>query len=404
MFLSYLEYKQEVQLIQPQSAENYKQFGKHLLKWADSTPFERAGEIRPTFVEYLASQKSQRTGHGFSDETWKKCLQVASGFFSWAKEEHPKLFTKLPKHYIQTLKKPKTIQQYSVPSYVTIDEIKAIAHLQIPEEDIVATRDIAVAALLFATGIRAGALASLRLQCVDLSRGVILQFPELGVNTKNKKADITNLLKIDWLLDPIRRWHEIILGQLQPDSLWFAPFNCKWGEMSILHRTHSKTRPAALRKAMRKLFPRAGLSYKSPHKFRSGYAVFTTEYSTTPAEKLAASQNLMHSDTRITEQHYSALQPADRSQHLDQIARNFYQKDLIGKEKIPNVDLDALAELTANKVIDQITIPYYPPGSLADGLLPNLSQQSAHSASPFPMTDAPAEPAKSVSPLQRVNK
>ncbi len=45
--------------------------------------------------------------------------------------------------------------------------------------------------MLFLSEMRAEALASLPISCVDLSAGEIAQLPEAGVRTKNRKAAIT---------------------------------------------------------------------------------------------------------------------------------------------------------------------------------------------------------------------
>ena len=43
------------------------------------------------------------------------------------------------------------------------------------------------------------------------------------------------------------------------------------------------------------------MSYKSPHKFRHGHAVYALQHAQTMADYKAVSMNLMHNDIRVTD-------------------------------------------------------------------------------------------------------
>jgi len=58
---------------------------------------------------------------------------------------------------------------------------------------------------------------------------------------------------------------------------------------------------------MRKLFDRADLPYKSPHKFRHGHAVYALQRAKTMADYKAVSMNLMHDDIRVIDGIYAPL-------------------------------------------------------------------------------------------------
>jgi hypothetical protein len=55
------------------------------------------------------------------------------------------------------------------------------------------------------------------------------------------------------------------------------------------------------------LFTKAGLPYRSPHKFRHGHAVFALQHAKTMADYKAVSMNLMHNDIRMTDGIYAPL-------------------------------------------------------------------------------------------------
>jgi hypothetical protein len=66
-------------------------------------------------------------------------------------------------------------------------------------------------------------------------------------------------------------------------------------------------RAIAVAKRIRKLFKVAGLTYRSPHKFRHGHAVYSLQHAKTMADYKAVSMNLMHQDIRVTDSIYAPL-------------------------------------------------------------------------------------------------
>ena len=70
---------------------------------------------------------------------------------------------------------------------------------------------------------------------------------------------------------------------------------------------------------MRKLFDRADLPYKSPHKFRHGHAVYALQHAKTMADYKAVSMNLMHDDIRVTDGIYAPLASDEVKQRVTQL-------------------------------------------------------------------------------------
>jgi len=57
LFKSYLEYLRSQAQLNDLSVERYWAYGKHLLLWADETPFSKAHEVKPAFACYLESAR-----------------------------------------------------------------------------------------------------------------------------------------------------------------------------------------------------------------------------------------------------------------------------------------------------------------------------------------------------------
>ena len=168
--------------------------------------------------------------------------------------------------------------------FVTLDEVRQLAALQIPDDDFALRRDQAGAVLLYLSGMRAGAFGTLPLAAIDVHRREIKQWPSLGVETKNDKSATTYLLDIPDLLTVVEKWDAFIRTQLPPTAMWYTPTISHWGEQTLSADRPGANRNLAISKRLRRLFDLAGLPYKSPHKFRHGHAVFGLQHAKTMAD------------------------------------------------------------------------------------------------------------------------
>ncbi len=80
--------------------------------------------------------------------------------------------------------------------------------------------------------------------------------------------------------------------------------------LSYLKEIKQKDRASAVRKSLKKLCQRAGITYHSPHKLRRGHAVYAIKRAQDMADLKAISQNLMHQNLSTTEGIYGGL-PSD---------------------------------------------------------------------------------------------
>jgi integrase len=316
---SYLSYLGGVVQLDPDTVDRYWFYLRHLLLWADATPFNSVQDISLAFPAYLATARLDGKDGMLSHSSLRKIAQTSKRFLLWAKMTRPREFRKLPIGWIDALRPPRHIQPMHEHVFVTLDEMKQIAALEIPEGNLALRRDQAGAAMLFVSGMRAGALGSLPIEAVDLPNLTVKQWTSLGVATKNSKSATTYLLNIPELLAVVEQWDAFIRERLPPSAAWFTPIISQWGEQRVSAEAVTCNRNARIIKRMRKLFAVANLPYKSPHKFRHGHAVYALQRAKTMADYKAVSMNLMHEDIRVTDGIYAPLISDEVRQRVTQL-------------------------------------------------------------------------------------
>jgi integrase len=159
--------------------------------------------------------------------------------------------------------------------------------------------------MLYLSGMRGDALASLPVACVDLERQVIAQLPERGVRTKNRKAALTYLLQIPELLAVVQAWQARVC-QLPAMALWYA--TCARDGMTLTTTTRAFVgRHNLIARDIRLICAKAGVPYLSPHKLRHGHTVYALKRAHNMAQLKAISQNIMHESVVTTDQIYGRL-------------------------------------------------------------------------------------------------
>jgi integrase len=239
--------------------------------------------------------------------TQKKIIEAGKRFFIWGKQNHPKEFGSLTTAWLESLRPPRVRDTSDDHEYVSLEEVLQLIAIPHGEEDLAPQRDKAAAAMLFLSGARASAFATLPIAAVDLPARILRQWPELGVATKNGKRATTFLLPIPELLSVIQTWDDVVRTKLSPATPWYAPVCARWGSQSLEGSEPGKNRHQALDKRLRRLFGLANLSHKSAHKFRHGHAVYGLLKAQTMADYKAVSMNLMHHDIKITDSIYAPI-------------------------------------------------------------------------------------------------
>jgi len=300
LVVEYVAYMDEVRQLSDKTVTSGWTSLRHLLEWSDDVPFSKSPEIRPTFPRYVADR--------LSPSSVGLICGVAQRFFSWIRMSGGRRHSKITELWIETLVSPKSSgDAHKEHHEYTVDEVRKIVAL--PVESLSMQRDKAAVALMFLSGIRIGAFVTLPIDCVDLGSLEIRQWPEMGVHTKRMKRATTFLLSIPDLLDVARKWDDMVRSQLHGCAPWYAVLD--QGGTQLHDDKPSVKRSGQLVDGLRRLCDRAGISYRSPHKLRHGFAVYGLKAARDMADLEAVSKNLMHKNLKVTLDIYAVLNQAD---------------------------------------------------------------------------------------------
>lgn len=275
------------------------------------------------FKKQLTSCKAARTGKPLSRATVHTTLQALQEFLRWLARERgyrSKIdasdirYLNLSKKDISIAKSPRT---KIVP---TPEQIRAVLDA-LPTETEIELRNRALIAATFITGMRDGALATLRLKHVDLECKLVTQDPA-EVNTKFSKrietfffpvgADIEQIF-IDWVaflrVDKLYNHDDPVF----PKTYVAANAQMSFEAQGIEPHFWSTAGPIC--KIFKHAFEGAGLPYFTPHSFRSTLAILGEQICQTPEEFKAWSQNLGHDSPLTTFASYGQV-PTHRQGEL----------------------------------------------------------------------------------------
>ncbi len=105
-------------------------------------------------------------------------------FFTWLKLADVREYRDLSLSWIEALRPLRGTELPTEHVFVTPGEVQHLIGFQVSIEDLALRRDQAAAALLFLSGMRASAFATLPIAAVDLVSRTIKQWPALGVDTR----------------------------------------------------------------------------------------------------------------------------------------------------------------------------------------------------------------------------
>lgn len=300
----YLTYLSEVRQLQSNTLYNQRAHLRHLLEWLDSHSLPEAPGLRPTFPRYLIEHCPVSVAYMV-----KICTTVRD-FLTWRSPKH------MTKVWIETIRPAKRAGQEEPHVRIVYTEGDIRKLLAFKPRGLDDLRDQAAVAMLFLSGMRVTAFATLRIGCVDLDNRRILQWPSLHVRTKNSKSATTYLLNIAEFLDPCIEWDNLVRGQLGEEQPWYALLN---QENHLISGEPGMYRACRVREHLQRLCVLAGVHYLSPHKLRHGHAVYALKQAQTVADYKAVSQNLMHSSLQTTDQIYAVLSSNDVGERIERL-------------------------------------------------------------------------------------
>jgi site-specific recombinase XerD len=303
---AYLRHIEREKQNAPETVKRARSHLRHLLEWSDETPLTKARNIDPTFPTYLLTARADGKDKVLAPASIIKCLTNTRQFFEFAHGEWTLRYKAATQSWIDLLQPPRHIRADSrlpIRQYWSLDDVRKIA--AVSAATLRQERGKVAVCMLYLSGMRADALASLPISCVDLANNQIMQLPEMGVRTKNRKAALTYLLQIPEIFDVVKRWDQRV-RTLPPESLWYATLNNDG--MSITSTISAYVgRKDAIEEDVRLICNHTNVPYLSPHKLRHGHVVYALKLAHNMAELKAISQNVMHSSVTITDQIYGNL-------------------------------------------------------------------------------------------------
>lgn len=324
MVKKYLAYRQEVDLLSKGSMRTQTIQTRYLLEWAQNTPFRQAATIRPTFPEHMLTSRLDGVEGRLSAGYIKKALATARLFFTWLSDNETG-YKNIKQAFIKTLKVKRISDTPKNKGYVTYEEILKIASR--PARSIHERRARAGMVFLYLSGMRIGAFVSLPIQAVDIPNRCVLQFPSMGVRTKNSKAAKTFLLDIPELLQVVQEWDNEVRAVLPDTGFWFAPLSPQTGQIDLRALEVGEHRHSKARKDFRMWLAQEKLTYHSPHKFRHGHIHYGLERAENIADFKAVSMNAMHSNMEITDTFYSVLQDEEVKNRIGKLNKGGKSRD-----------------------------------------------------------------------------
>jgi integrase len=339
----YLKYRMEVDHISKESQRLEETRLRHLLEWANDKSFTTIDKFRPSFTEYILTDRMDGRDKLLSSVYVKKVIRSAYCFLKWV-NMHKKGYSHLNQVFLDTLKPPRMVIEYKEHEAVTLDEIRAIAKASV--ETLGERRIRASAIFWFLSGIRIGAFVSLPLEAVDLNNLSVKQWPRLGVKTKLKKHATTYLLNIPDLIDVVLEWDNEVRNICENEGLWFAQVSPETRKILPGEITAGDHRASIATRDLKNWLLKVGLPYHSPHKFRHGNAVYSLMMASDIAALKAVSQNLMHSSISITDGIYGILSKLDVQEQIKNLNNHISIKD---KDDVG--ELIKLTKLLINKLV-----------------------------------------------------
>lgn len=279
-------------------------------------------DIAVEFKSHLRAYVSPKTKQLLSPSMIVKTLHVVQAFLLWLagqKGYRSKLKPAEIEYLNPTAAEEQIAQTQTLVQKPTLDELYT-ALRAMPFETIEQRRDRAAIALVLLTGVRDGALITLKVKHLVLADNLLNQDPT-DVATKNSKHIKTWFFPVAPEIESIvRNWHRELVSDFDfgpNDPLFPAMQQVQNASLVFEYRGLSREHRAyanPFRDSYRQANERVGLSYRKPHHIRDALVQLGMQICRTPEEFKAWSQNLGHELVLTTFTSYGALQPARQAQ------------------------------------------------------------------------------------------
>lgn len=267
------------------------------------------------FRRRLEEARNERTGIAISKATALQTVNALRSFFLWLAEQpgYRSRIRYTDADYFRLSEKDTRVAKATKSKPVpTPEQIESILECS-PSGTILERRNRAIIAFTWLTGVRDGALISLKLRHVDLEKQLVDQDPR-QVTTKNSKQLRTTFFCVGGCA---RKIVEDWIAELRCDHLWGnddplfpATAITQNAERQFAATTIARAHWSgadAVRKIFKQLFEANGLHGFNPHSLRHALATFGERICRSPEEFKAWSQNLGHEGVLTTFHSYGPV-------------------------------------------------------------------------------------------------
>ena len=282
-------------------------------KYEDFKTFNRHKAI--SFKKYLSQMKSKQNGKILSNATISSTLRNLKEFFKWLsiRNGYKRIDISQIEYFNLTEKEARAARTKSSKKYPTIEQIMAVL-ASMPAVSEIERRNRALIALTLLTGMRDGAMASLKLKHIRLDQELVEQKPD-EVKTKFGKQIYTFFFPVgDDIKEIVIDW----INYLYKEKL-FNDNDPVFPRTKMTHNDNFEFQPDGIepvhwqsanqiRQIFKEVFTSAGLDYFTPHSFRNTLVRLGEKVCQTPEEFKAWSQNLGHEQVLTTFTSYGQIE------------------------------------------------------------------------------------------------
>jgi integrase/recombinase XerD len=297
-------------------------------KFQDFSTFNKQKAI--AFKKYLASANAEQTGKPLSVSTLYSTMNHLKEFFKWLAYQ-PGYKSRIDlydtDYFNLSEKDVRAAQSFGYKEYPTVEQIKKVI-FAMPTQTEIEKRNQALIAFTILTGIRDGAIASLKLKHVNLEKELVMQDPR-EVKTKASKridtyffpvGDDIKKIVVDWIEYLIKDKLFCLNDPLFPRTKLSHDENSAFIASGIT--PVAWTSASQIRQIFKESFMAAGLKYYSPHRFRDTLAALGEKQCKTPEQLKAWSQNFGHSNVMTTIKSYGYMDVHKQGEVMGKIGKD----------------------------------------------------------------------------------
>ncbi|MDX9859217.1 MAG: site-specific integrase [candidate division Zixibacteria bacterium] len=324
----YLEWLREVGRKSHATADNARKalerYEMHT-KYEDFRSFGRRQAL--SLKKSLLDQKSPVSGLPLSRSTVRTVLRNLQDFFAWLSRQpgYKRIALTDIEYFNLSRKETNMALATKLRETPTLEQVhNAIGAIDCSTE--IGRRNRALIAFTALTGIRDGALVSLKLKHVRVSERLVEQLGD-EVHTKFSKTITTYFFPVGYdfekiVMEWIRFLREDKLFSLN-DPLFPRTRLCQ-DENNCFAGSSLEPQPwssaAPVRKIFKEAFEKAGMKKFTPHSFRRTLTRLGQELCRNPAQLKTWSQNLGHEDVMTTMVSYGKIDPFNQGKIMEEIA------------------------------------------------------------------------------------